>query len=235
MENMQSLGLICAAASSVFWTLTYVLIIRRGHLDQRLGMPMIALAANLTWECYFLVFSLHHGHFDVRLALLLPWCAFDFAIAYQCICYGRDDHSNPIVKKFYHIGILGILALVSAVLIGFIQTFEDTIGWYTAYGQNLLMSALFISMILRRDTLEGQSIYIALCKLMGTLFAFLLALGWSPDSLHAVWQQLIPDHYTPIAPFLITLYCGVLILDLIYIALIIHVGRRDGVKIWRHF
>jgi hypothetical protein len=40
---------------------------------------------------------------------------------------------------------------------------------YSAFAQNLIMSILFIAMLVRRDNVEGQSMYIALFKWLGTL------------------------------------------------------------------
>ncbi len=39
--------------SGLFWTVTYLLIIRRGFRDQTYGMPLVALCANLAWEFIF--------------------------------------------------------------------------------------------------------------------------------------------------------------------------------------
>lgn len=39
--------------SGAFWTLTYVLMIRRGFVDRTYGMPLVALGANVSWEFIF--------------------------------------------------------------------------------------------------------------------------------------------------------------------------------------
>jgi hypothetical protein len=44
---------ILLVGTGIFWTITYLLIIRRGFLDHTYGMPLIALCANLTWEFIF--------------------------------------------------------------------------------------------------------------------------------------------------------------------------------------
>ncbi len=93
-----------------------------------------------------------------------------------------------------------------------------------------MMSILFVTMLLRRDSLRGQSIYIALSKFLGTFFAFLLALFWSPRSLHEHWDTLLPDRYYPLSPLLLTLYAGIFLFDLLYIALVFQKSRADGVS-----
>jgi len=44
---------ILLVSSGVLWTVTYLLIIRRGFLDHTYGMPLVALCANLSWEFIF--------------------------------------------------------------------------------------------------------------------------------------------------------------------------------------
>jgi hypothetical protein len=46
--------------------------------------------------------------------------------------------------------------------------FNDWRGAYAAFGQNLMMFILFIDMLLTRNNLLGQSIFIALFKMIGT-------------------------------------------------------------------
>ena len=46
--------------------------------------------------------------------------------------------------------------------------FLDWQGAYAPFGQNLMMSVLFLWMFFSRDDLRGQSVYIALFKMVGT-------------------------------------------------------------------
>lgn len=59
-----------------------------------------------------------------------------------------------------------MLTLVTSFCCIFFITYEfnDWNGAYTAFGQNLMMSILFIDMLLRGNTLLGQSIFIAYLK-----------------------------------------------------------------------
>ncbi len=228
-----TLGLLAGAASSLFWTIAYALIIRRGAKDRTFGMPLTALGANLAWEVIFLIETLKHDAFDARLAMILPWTLLDVAIVFQCFRYGRSDFKQPIATKYFHVGLVLILATAAAVLFSFVRETRDAIGWYAAFGQNLMMSALFVAMVLRRGTLRGQSVYIALSKLLGTFFAFVMALFWSPATLHEHWTSLLPDGYYPIAPLIVTLYAGIFLFDSIYVALVVKKARELGVDVWR--
>ena len=75
-----TLGLLAGAASSLFWTIAYALILRRGAKDRTFGMPLTALGANLAWEVIFHIETLRHDAFDTRLAMILPWTLLDVAI-----------------------------------------------------------------------------------------------------------------------------------------------------------
>jgi hypothetical protein len=215
-----TLGLLAGALSSAFWTAAYALILRQGRKDRVHGMPLVALGANLSWEIIFLAVTLANRAYDVRLAMLLPWTVLDVGIVIQCLRYGRSDYTDPLVVRHFGKGLAAILALSFAVLLAFVLEMRDAIGWYAAFGQNLMMSALFIAMLLRRGDTRGQSVPIAVTKALGTFFAFVLALFWSPPSLHEHWASLLPDRYHPISPLIVVLYSVIFVLDVAYIALL---------------
>lgn len=238
IHEMRPLGLAAGALSSLFWTIAYALILRKGARDHLHGMPLVALGANLSWEIIFLTVTLAHGVRDVRLAMLLPWTLLDLAIVAQCFRYGRSDFRHPLVVRHFGLVLGAILLFSMAVLLAFVTELRDAIGWYAAFGQNLMMSALFVAMILRRDSARGQSVGIAVSKGLGTFFAFVLALFWSPPSLHRHWDALLPDRYTPISPLITTLYTGIFVLDVAYVALVHRKTREERrvlrpIDLWR--
>lgn len=225
-EN-HSLGLLVGALSSFFWTLAYALILRQGAKDRTFGMPLTALGANFAWECIFLYETLAHGVYDVRLAMLLPWTLLDVGIVYQCFRFGAEDFQQPFIRKYFRLLLAGILGIAAAVLYSFVRQFHDAIGWYAAFGQNLMMSILFVAMFLRRDSLRGQSMTIAISKFLGSFFAFVLAFFWSPRTLHEHWATLLPDAYYPMAPLLLVLYAGIFVFDVLYIGLVYGKNRSS--------
>lgn len=227
------LGLAAAGLSSFFWTVTYVLILVRGFRDRTFGMPLAALAANLAWEVVFLADTLAIGAYDERLAMILPWTLLDLGIVWQCFAYGRGDFRDPMIRRFFHAGLIGMMAFAAVLLLALVRELQDAIGWYVAFGQNLMMSILFLALLLRRNDVRGQSVYIALAKLLGSLFAFAMALFWSPRSLHEHWATLLPDRYYPIAPLLVTLYCGIFLFDVLYLLLLLGKHRELGSSPWR--
>lgn len=228
-----ALGLAVAALSSLFWTLTYALIILRGARDRACGMPVAALAANLSWEVIFLVVTLSNRAFDARLALLLPWTLLDLIIVAQCARHGAEDCRDPLIARHFRAVLAASIAMAAAVLIAFVREFHDAIGWYAAFGQNFMMSVLFVTRLLGTGDLRGQSVHIGIAKLLGTFFAFLLAVFWSPPSLHEHWAKLLPDRYSPVARLIVVLYAGIFAFDVLYIALIHRRSRQLGLDPWR--
>lgn len=229
----RELGLAAAALSSLFWTLAYALILARAAADRAYGMPPVALAANLAWEVTFLATTLAHGAHDVRLALLLPWTLLDLGLLWQCLRYGPDEREAPLASRRFRAEVAAVLVMAAAVLTALVREMRDAIGWYAAFGQNLMMSALFIGMLRRRRDLRGQSLAIGVSKLLGTFFAFVLAAFWSPPSLHAHWDALLPERYAPVSPLLVTLYAVTFVLDVAYVALLVEKSRALGVGAWR--
>ena len=53
---------------------------------------------------------------------------------------------------------------------------------YTAFEINLIMSVLFIYLLLSSDRIQGQSIYIATTKMIGTAFASVMSFLEFPSS-----------------------------------------------------
>ena len=83
----------------------------------------------------------------------------------------------------------------------------------TAFGQNLLMSILFIRLLLDRKDLAGQSLYIGLAKMLGTFCASVMVFAYAPES-----------HLTVFFAW------AILCFDLVYIGLFIRQSRRLGIN-----
>jgi hypothetical protein len=153
--------------SGISWTIVYIDIINRGFKDKSYGMPLFALAFNITWEFIF-GFLVGKG-FDLQKIVTCVWFILDAAIVITYFKYGRKEFPKTVGKFF-------IPWSVVAFIIGFITIYfmqlEFAGLWgarYSAFAQNLMMSVLFIGMLVRRNNVDGQSIYIAIFKCLGTL------------------------------------------------------------------
>lgn len=147
-----------------FWSATYLLIIRRGFKDKTFGMPMAALCANISWEAIFAFFTPHDAP---QLYVNYIWFSLDVVIVWQFLKYGKKEFPN--ITKWQFFGLFGLCLVVSVPMILAVNNeLQDEIGAYAAFGQNLMMSVLFVTMLFNRKGIDGQSFYIGLFKMVGT-------------------------------------------------------------------
>ena len=171
--------------SGLCWTITYALILRRGFLDRTYGMPLAALAANLSWE---LIYTLHPQN-RLQGAVNLVWLLLDVGLLSQLIAFGPRE--LPAWSRGKLLAGFALAAGAATSLIWFVgvDLHDQDAGIYAAFGQNLLMSLLFLQMLHARrraapiepqtgrvaphprGELRGQSLGIALFKGFGTAFA----------------------------------------------------------------
>jgi hypothetical protein len=207
---------ILLVGSGLLWTITYLLIIRRGFLDHTYGMPLVALCANLSWE---FVFSFVFPHGPVQRPVNIVWFSLDLIILYQLLRFGPGEFPRLPKKLFYGMVALALSAAFFAV-VSITLEFEDFDGAYSAFGQNLMMSVLFIVMLHNRESSRGQSRSIAITKMGGTSLASVAFLFFSVGYERSV---LLP-----------VLYCSILLFDALYVALIFYATRHAAVAEAEH-
>jgi len=96
---------------------------------------------------------------------------------------------------------------------------EDSVGAYAAFGQNLIMSVLFVTMIINRKGVDGQSFYIALFKMIGTGLSSL-----------AFYQFRSVTQDSVLLPLL---FASIFVFDLIYTVAIYRKCREYGMPLKR--
>jgi hypothetical protein len=201
--------------SGVLWTLVYILIIRLGFCDRTYGMPIAALSANVCWE---FIFSFIYHHEPPQNYVNVIWFAFDLVIVYQTLRFGKAAVGRVMPAGYlYPAFFLALVSSFFAILAVTIE-FKDWDGKYAAFGQNLMMSVLFVSMLLRRGDVSGQSVYIALGKMLGTLLPSILFYLRYPASV-----------------LLNFLYIAIFIFDLIYFVMLYAKHRELGIDPWKRF
>ncbi len=79
--------------------------------------------------------------------------------------------NSPLVKSFFIFYPSFLLTLAVAFFTVLFVTYElnDWYGMYTAFASNLMMSILFINMLIVRSSTRGQSLYVGISKMLGTL------------------------------------------------------------------
>jgi len=199
--------------SGICWTIVYLLIIKRGFQDKTYGMPIAALGANISWE---FIFSFIHPHPIPQVYINITWFLFDVIILYQVFRFGKKSFTDSYPEGYFY------PAIILAILIGFglvfaiSSEFDDWHGRYAAFGQNLMMSILFVIMHFRRKDLSGQSVYIALFKMVGTALPSILFFSFAPTSI-----------------LMNTLYVGILFFDILYTILLYKKTIAIGVNPWK--
>jgi hypothetical protein len=197
----------------ISWSLTYILIIRQGFKDKTFGMPLAALCANISWEA---IFAFMHPHSPPQLYINYAWFGLDAIIVFQILGFGRIEFPKFSSSQFYLVFSFALVMAFFAVLF-ITYEFEDWQGAYAAFGQNLMMSILFIGMFLSRNSLRGQSFYIALFKMLGTGVSSLAFYLYQPISQGSL-----------LMPYL---YISIFVCDLVYLALVYQRYRQEKIPL----
>ena len=141
---------------------------------------------------------------------------------WTCLRYGPEDFRSPLIKRYFR-------ALAIAVLIGgfflvrqFSLSFDDTYGGISATFTTLLLSVLMVGMILRRNSVRGQSLYIGLLMLAGNIS------GWV---MNLIAKQTVQPNIS--IPWVHTTNVLIVAANVLYILLFLQVARRDGIAAFR--
>ncbi len=212
-QNLWALG------GLVFWLIAYGLMIRRGLKDRSYGMPMVALCLNIAWEVFYSLFSGAQLANRIGYGLYL---AVDLGVLWTCLRYGPEDFESRLTKRYFR-------PLTVATLIGgfflvrqFSFSFDDSYGGISATFTTLLLSVLMVGMILRRDSVRGQSLYIGLFVLLGDIC------GWV---MNLIAKQTVEPNIS--VPWVHTVNVLIVAANILYILLFLQVARRDGIDPFR--
>ena len=172
--------LILTVITGIAWTFVYLNAVWIGIRQKTYAMPVVALALNFAWELTYAVY-------DTNTAILNPtmdntswalveiaWAIADIAIVYTFLKFGRVDFPF-LTKSVFITWFIGMFGICLAWQLLFVVEFgARTAVTYSAFLQTLLMSGLFIGMFYARRGPRGQSLTIAVGKLVGTLAATIL-------------------------------------------------------------
>lgn len=199
----------------VFWTLAYVLIIRRARADGIYGMPVVALCANLSWEAISSFIEPPPGFLR---PIPFAWLVLDLVIAWQALRYGPGQFPRISAKVFY--GLFGLTLLAALAMTFqlnqvFIAYYHDHWGLYGGFAAALMMAGLFLFMWYERASTAGQSVPIAVCMLLGNFCAGAAWLAYPPPGIVA-------------STFQESLVAVTLALNALYVTVLWQHGRSDG-------
>jgi len=174
MNRIETIRLALTLISGICWTVVYVDGIRLGFKHRSYAIPFFALALNISWE---LIYTYHGFKTEIGAQTIIntAWLLLDAGILFTYFKFGRRYSPwNPAAPAYISKWFMPWSALVLVAAFGvefsFTKEFSVTVAaGYSAFLQNLLMSVLFIGMLVRRGSREGQSLTIAVSKWLGTL------------------------------------------------------------------
>ena len=199
----------------VLWILAYGLILAKSSRDRLVGIPLVALFLNISWEA--LVFSncytmrgergwcvpTAEREFALALAFVL---ALDIMLWFQALLI-----TAARIKPLQALAVFVLAPLAAFWLHGYvIGAFHDRGGLVDSWIINLTMSALFVRLALVRARGEGLSFLAAVAKLLGSL-AVVVGLWIEPATFSMHNERAT-------AVYLLAL--GVLVLDVAYAVIV---------------
>lgn len=203
------------------WLIAYIDLIRLGFKQKTYGMPFVALAFNICWEAlYAYMYWAHDGMFYGGYMMAITntaWFFADCAIAVTHAKYGKKDFERFAPKKYFWPWTILVLVTAAVTEVTWLMAYGVRANGCTAIVQNLPMSMLFIFMLFERKSTEGQSMNIAIGKMLGTMGAWIAI---------AVYPSLQDP---------LNISVGVLctVFDLIYCVLLYRQFKKEGRNPWR--
>lgn len=202
---------IVFGVSGLFWTTAWLLCIRRAHREKLIAAPYVSVGINITWNfVYAFVFHIQGVQDIVTLVYFLIECV----LLAQVFRYGAKE-SSTLSRSGYHLMIVGMLVFGLCFHIAAGWDFADQ-GGYTGFGTTTLTSLAFLLMLQQRRSTAGQSMYIGVSKLVGSVLA---STGFA---------LLYPTRM-----LMWVFYLTMLVLDALYVVLLYRRFRREGVSPWR--
>ncbi len=232
------LSILLCLVGGCCWLIAYTLIIYKGFKDKTAGMPLMVLGMNLAWEFNFaFVFDIH---IPAQRLINSLWFFFDCVIVYLKFKYGRDEYHYTLPgmsDKLFYPYLFVVFIWGWACVFAARYDWNDAMGAYSAYIQNIFISATFVTMLYRKGNTKGQSMYIAIFKCLGTLIPDLAGAVCMVayvdrmtgcGSISALMYALEPS-FRPLAKILIF---GCLFFDIMYIVCLYQRFKKEGRNPW---
>ena len=157
------LGLV--DVGTAFWLILYVLAIIGGFRAKTYEIPLVAIAANFTWELIAAVYRIA----PVRLWHLgdIGWLGLDAGIVWTVLRYGRQQQPIPEIRRNFYVVCLGTFVFALIAQLALEQALDDAYGFLDAYMISVMMSVLFYFFYFARRAASKLNYAIAWCKLLG--------------------------------------------------------------------
>lgn len=205
------LELLLFAVGCVGWVVAYIGVALTLRRRQYVEIPAGAVAANIAWEFVWgFLFGSNMGKlFTLGYAL---WCVQDVYITYSTFRFGPRQTDNPHLRRWFAPLFAFAIVAWGVCIYWFVRDGFDTgYGAITGYILNVMMSALYITLLLKSDARDFTPL-VGWSKMLGTL-------------LLSVFNVMVRGN----DGFLMSLCAITFALDVAYLALL-H-ARRAGVRV----
>jgi hypothetical protein len=204
--------LVLFGIAAAYWVWVYVVVIKDILKNKFVGIPVLAVCANISWEFLwsFFFYTNMGAFFEWGYR---AWFILDVFIFYSVLRFGKVQFADASLKKYFG----WILAFTTLSWIAAIYTFTndyvDPIGAISAYLVNAHMSALYIFLILKFPNEKTLSVSTAWHKMLGTALT----------SVFCFWAF-------PKATFMLTMTVITFILDVTYIVIVSYYRKSTVVE-----
>jgi hypothetical protein len=146
----------------LLWILYYIILIRRGFIDKRCGVSMLYLCICVPWGFFFAFIEMNNRP---ELYVFRLWFCAELMLLYQFIKFREKDFPWGLPEKMaYPLFVLGMSVCFFGIVC-FTYQYGDFVGSVSGFGISALIPILFMAMVLMRNSIEGQSVYVILVKL----------------------------------------------------------------------
>jgi hypothetical protein len=188
-------------AGAVSWIVCYADTIYCMIKKKTVNIPIAAVTLNFGWEmaaCFFFVPNMG----KVLVLAYWAWMLLDVVIFSSLFRYGHKQMQVPYFReRIKYFLIIGILLSFFSQLFYMLQ-YDLPMAPITGYIINIVMSMAFLYLLFVRG-FEGNSLVTAWSKFLGTFFVSIM-----------FWNKYAQNN------FLIVMYIGVAMFDIMYIALL---------------
>lgn len=215
---MEMPELIATLVGGACWIIVYIACIVIGFKQQTYCMPLFPLCMNLIWEfcesgTIWNLIRQEDGSFLLysQFAVFSIWFLLDVVIFITYCLYGRKYF--PELAQPYFVSWILIVFVISAAIYWVVNMTQGEYATnYMSWLEELLMAILLPVMLFQRGSVEGQSLWIAIPKLIGSEL-------WAYVEIMYYWR------YSGVGLLIAAIL--VLFLDVAYIYLLCRVNRIE--------
>lgn len=159
------------AVYALGWSAAYMAATVVGFRHRTYAIPAFAIMFNLAWEITYAVHYLGLG-LSFRSTVDGLWVVLDIGVFLTLLLFGhREFRRFRLSPTPFRAVVIGGLAVAFAMQFSVVLAAGG--DWspaarYSGFGQNVVMSALFLAMYARRRGPRGQSLVVGWGKLIGT-------------------------------------------------------------------